>query len=175
MKKFSADTFEQLYKEYSDKIFSYIYLLVNDKEDAEDLTQDTFIKVYRNLDKLYGKSNLFPWLFSISRNVTLDYFGKKSLLTTFSLDKYQFESNQQTPLELIMKGERMNILYEAIHNLHLSYQKVLILRKIKELSIKETAEILNWNENRVKITTSRAIAALKRELMKKRKNYDEII
>ncbi|KOP84089.1 RNA polymerase sigma factor [Cytobacillus solani] len=175
MEKISVDTFEKLYQEYSDKIFSYIYLLVNDREVAEDLTQDTFIKAYRNLDQFNGKSHLFTWLFRISRNVTIDYLRKKRLLTFFSIEKYQFESNQQTPLEIVMKGERITILYEAIRHLKLSYQEVLILRKIKEFSIKETAEILNWNENRVKITTSRAIAALKKELIKRRENNEEVI
>lgn len=175
MEKVSADAFEHLYLEYSDKIFSYIYLLVNDKEVAEDLTQDTFIKAYRSLDQFNGESHLFTWLFRISRNVTIDYLRKRRLFTFFSIEKFQFESNQQTPLEIVMKGERVTILYEAIRNLKLSYQEVLILRKIKEFSIKETAEILNWNENRVKITTSRAIAALKKELMKRRENNEEVI
>jgi RNA polymerase sigma-70 factor, ECF subfamily len=175
VEKVSADAFEQLYQEYSDKIFSYIYLLVHDKEVAEDLTQDTFIKAYKNWDQFNGESHLFTWLFRISRNVTIDYLRKKRLLTFFSIEKYQFESNQQTPLEIVMKGERMTTLYEAIRNLKLSYQEVLILRKIKEFSIKETAEILNWNENRVKITTSRAIAALKKELTKRRENNEEFI
>lgn len=175
MEKVSADAFEHLYLEYSDKIFSYIYLFVNDKEVAEDLTQDTFIKAYRSLDQFNGESHLFTWLFRISRNVTIDYLRKRRLFTFFSIDKFQFESNQQTPLEIVMKGERVTILYEAIRNLKLSYQEVLILRKIKEFSIKETAEILNWNENRVKITTSRAIAALKKELMKRRENNEEVI
>ncbi|MED3554017.1 RNA polymerase sigma factor [Cytobacillus praedii] len=175
MEKVSADAFEHLYLEYSDKIFSYIYLLVNDNEVAEDLTQDTFIKAYRSLDQFNGESHLFTWLFRISRNVTIDYLRKKRLFTFFSIDKFQFESNQQTPLEIVMKGERVTILYEAIRDLKLSYQEVLILRKIKEFSIKETAEILNWNENRVKITTSRAVAALKKELMKRRENSEEVI
>ncbi|MED3574651.1 RNA polymerase sigma factor [Cytobacillus praedii] len=175
MEKVSADAFEHLYLEYSDKIFSYIYLLVNDKEVAEDLTQDTFIKAYRSLDQFNGESHLFTWLFRISRNVTIDYLRKRRLFTFFSIDKFQFESNQQNPLEIVMKGERVTILYEAIRNLKLSYQEVLILRKIKEFSIKETAEILNWNENRVKITTSRAIAALKKELMKRRESSEEVI
>lgn len=175
MERVSVEAFEQLYKEYSDKVFSYIFLLVNNTEVAEDLTQDTFIKAYRNMDQFNGESHVFTWIFRISRNVTIDYLRKKRLLKFFSIEKYQFESDLQTPLEIVMKGERMTLLYEAIRNLKLSYQEVLILRKIKELSIKETAEILNWNENRVKITTSRAIAALKKELMKRRENNEEFI
>ncbi|QED47299.1 RNA polymerase sigma factor [Cytobacillus dafuensis] len=175
MKKVSSEAFEQLYNEYSDKIYGFIFLLVNDREVAEDLTQDTFIKAYKNINQFNGESQLFTWLFRISRNVTIDYLRKKRLLKFFSIEKYQFESDQQTPIEIVMKGEATTILYEAICKLKLSYQEVLILRKIKELSIKETAEILNWNENKVKITTTRAIAALKKELMKRRESNEEVI
>lgn len=66
----------------------------------------------------------------------------------------------------MIKGEKVTLLYEAIRRLKLSYQEVLILRKIKEFSIKETAEILNWTENKVKITTSRALAPLKKNCRK---------
>ncbi|MGG1833286.1 sigma factor-like helix-turn-helix DNA-binding protein [Cytobacillus firmus] len=75
----------------------------------------------------------------------------------------------------MIKGEKVTLLYEAIRHLKLSYQEVLILRKIKEFSIKETAEILNWSENKVKITTSRALAALKKELQKRGEIHEELI
>lgn len=175
MKRVSAETFEQIYKEYSDKIYGYIFLLVNDQEIAEDLTQDAFIKAYKCLDQFNGESQLFTWLFKISRNVTIDYLRKKNRFKFFSIEKYQFESEYHTPLEIIMKGEKIKNLYEAIRNLKISYQEVIILRKIKEFSIKETAEILQWNENKVKITTSRALAALKKELIKRRENHEEVI
>lgn len=175
MKRVSAEAFEQIYNEYSDKIYGYIFLLVNDKEVAEDLTQDAFIKAYRCLEQFNGESQLFTWLFKISRNVTIDYLRKRNRFKFFSIERYQFESEHHTPLEIIIKGEKITHLYEAIRNLKISYQEVLILRKIKEFSIKETAEILQWNENKVKITTSRALAALKKELMKRRENHEEVI
>lgn len=175
MDKYSAEIFEQIYTDYSDKLYGYIFLLVNDKELAEDLTQDTFVKAYKNINQFNGDSQMFTWLFRIARNVTIDYLRKKRLYQFFSIDKFQLESNQQAPLEIVLKGEKITILYEAIRNLKLNYQEVIILRKIKEFSIKETAEILNWNENKVKITTSRAITALKKELLKRRGRHEEVI
>ena len=175
MKRNSAEQFEQIYTEYSDKIYGYIFLLVNNKEIAEDLTQEAFIKAFKSLNQFNGESHMFTWLFRIARNVTIDFLRKKRLYQFFSIDKYQFVSEKQLPLEIVLKGENITILYEAIRKLKISYQEVIILRKIKEFSIKETAEILNWNENRVKITTSRAVAALKKELMKRRENSEEVI
>lgn len=175
MERVSIEGFEQLYNEHSDKIYGYIFLLVNNKEVAEDLTQESFIKAYKCLEQFNGESQLFTWLFRISRNVTIDYLRKKNRFKFFSIDKYQFESEKQTPLEIVMKGEDITTLYEAIRSLKMNYQEVLILRKIKEYSIKETAEILNWNENKVKTNTLRAMTALKKELMKRGETYEEII
>lgn len=170
-----ADTFEQIYNEYSDKIYSYIFLLVSNREMAEDLTQDTFVKVYKNLHRFNGESQMFTWLVSIARNVTIDYLRKHNRFKFFSLEKFQFTSDRLTPHEILVKGENTAKLYQTIKLLKISYQEVIILRKINEFSIKETAEILGWNENKVKITTSRALNALKKEYEKRGETYEEVI
>jgi RNA polymerase sigma-70 factor, ECF subfamily len=175
MNKVSAEMFESIYYEYSDKIYGYIFMYVNSKEIAEDLTQDTFIKAYKNWHQFNGESHIFTWLVRISRNVAIDYIRKRNRFKFFSIEKYQFDSGHDTPVEIMVKGEKTARLYDAIHSLKLSYQEVLILRKIKEFSIKETAQILGWNENKVKITTSRAMAALKKEMEKRGDTLEGVI
>lgn len=78
MERISAEVFEEIYSEYSDRIYGYIFLLVNDKEVAEDLTQDTFIKAYKYMNQFNGESQIFTWLVRISRNVAIDYLRKKA-------------------------------------------------------------------------------------------------
>ncbi|MDT0159683.1 RNA polymerase sigma factor [Bacillus sp. AG4(2022)] len=175
MNKVSAETFENIYYEYSDKIYGYIFMYVNNKEIAEDLTQDTFIKAYKHFHQFNGESHIFTWLVRISRNVAIDYIRKSNRFKFFSIEKYQFDSGHDTPVEIMVKGEKTARLYAAIHALKLSYQEVLILRKIKEFSIKETAQVLGWNENKVKITTSRAMAALKKEMEKRGDTLEGVI
>jgi RNA polymerase sigma-70 factor, ECF subfamily len=175
MDKVSAETFESIYYEYSDKIYGYIFMYVNNKEIAEDLTQDTFIKAYKNFHQFNGESHIFTWLVRISRNVAIDYLRKRNRFKFFSIEKYQFDSGHDTPVEIMVKGEKTARLYDAIHALKLSYQEVLILRKIKEFSIRETAQVLGWNENKVKITTSRAMAALKKEMEKRGDTLEGVI
>jgi len=149
--------------------------LTGKKEVAEDLTQETFLKVYQNLHKFQGKSQIFTWLVKIARNAGLDYLRRRNKFRFFSMDKYPIRANQPSPVEIIVKGERASQLYKAIRSLKLSYQEVLLLRKIKEFSIKETAEILGWSENKVKISTSRAMAALRKELRRRGEANEEII
>ncbi|KAB2335177.1 RNA polymerase sigma factor [Bacillus mesophilum] len=170
----SDSAFEQIYDEYSDKIYSYIFLLVHEKGAAEDLTQDTFIRAYKYMHQFNGESHIFTWLIKISRHIAIDYLRKKNRFLFIPIEHFQFGSQGETPQEIILKGEKIEVLYKAIKKLKLSYQEVIILRKIKEFSIKDTASILNWSENKVKITTSRALASLKKELEKKGERYEEV-
>jgi RNA polymerase sigma-70 factor, ECF subfamily len=167
--------FQKVYEEYSDKVYGYLLLLTGKKEVAEDLTQETFLKVYKHYDQFNGDSQMFTWLVKIARNVAIDYLRRGNRLRFFSLDKYVVQSCQPSPVEIIVKGEKTTLLYKTIKSLKLSYQEVLILRKIKEFSIKETAMILGWSESKVKITTSRAMAALKKELKRRGELIEEII
>ncbi|WP_079508180.1 RNA polymerase sigma factor [Mesobacillus jeotgali] len=167
--------FQKVYEEYSDKVYGYLLLLTGKKEVAEDLTQETFLRVYKNIHQFNGDSQIFTWLVKIARNVAIDHLRRGRRLRFFSLDRYAIQSSQPSPVEIIVKGEKTSLLYKAIKALKLNYQEVLILRKIKEFSIKETALILGWSESKVKITTSRAMAALKKELKRRGELIEEII
>jgi RNA polymerase sigma-70 factor, ECF subfamily len=170
-----SELFQDVYEEYSDKIYGYLLLLTGKKEVAEDLTQETFLKVYKHFSEFNGDSQMFTWLVKIARNAAIDYLRRVNRLRFFSLDKFSIQSNQPSPIEIIVKGEKTSNLYKAIKSLKLSYQEVLILRKIKEFSIRETAVILGWSESKVKITTSRAMTALKKELKRRGELIEEII
>ncbi|WLR53739.1 RNA polymerase sigma factor [Mesobacillus subterraneus] len=167
--------FQEVYEEYSDKVYGYLLLLTGKKEVAEDLTQETFLRVYKHIHQFNGDSQIFTWIVKIARNVAIDHLRRRRRLRFFSLDKYVIESCQPSPVEIIVKGEKTSLLYKGIKALKLNYQEVLILRKIKEFSIKETAVILGWSESKVKITTSRAMAALKKELKRRGDIIEEII
>lgn len=174
MNSVSDKVFEEMYDEYSDKIYSYIFLLVHEKGTAEDLTQDTFIKAYKYMHQFNGESHIFTWLIKISRHIAIDYLRKKNHFLFMPIEHFQLNSLEESPQEIVLKGEKIEVLYEAIKRLKLNYQEVLILRKIKEFSIKDTATILNWSENKVKITTSRALISLRKELEKKGERYEEV-
>jgi len=167
-----GNEFERIYMEYSDKIFSYIFILVNDRTIAEDLTQETFIRVYHSLDRFKGESSIYTWITMIARNVSIDYLRRKNRFLFFKLEHFRLESQEQSPQDVLLKNERIRDLYNAIKKLKLSYQEVLILRKVKGFSIKETSIILGWDETKVKNTTTRALSRLRKELMK-RGDYNE--
>lgn len=76
---------DELYKDYSEYVYRYILLLVHNVDVAEDLMQDTFIKVYRNLDKFQQKSSVSTWIIKIARNTVYDYLRKTKWTDVFNL------------------------------------------------------------------------------------------
>lgn len=159
--------FDDLYNNYSNKVYSYIFLLVRNKEIAEEITQDTFYKVYINFHSLQNDLSLYPWLIKIARNNVYDFFRKQRTRRLLKLQLFHSPSiiDVETPPDILMREEKIRLLYDAIGKLPIKSQEILILRKIKGFSIKEVASILNVNENKVINTTKRAIEMLKKELI----------
>lgn len=155
---------ERLYREHSDRIYSYIYLLVRHKECAEDLTQETFYKAYKGLESFNKQASPATWLIKIARNVTYDYFRRKRVIQFFSFDKeHDRETNVLSTEKRFEQKEQLARMYDSLYKLKRDYQEVLLLRKIQEYSIQETAYILGWTEAKVKMKMIRALEALKKE------------
>lgn len=155
---------EQLYKEHSDRVYSYIYYLVRQKECAEDLTQETFYKAYKGLDGFNKQASTATWLLKIARNLTYDYFRRKRVIQFFTFDKeHDLETNALSPESRYERKEQLAKMYDSLFKLKKDYQEVLLLRKIQECSIQETAYILGWTEAKVKMKMTRALEALKKK------------
>ncbi|MDG5786069.1 RNA polymerase sigma factor [Evansella sp. AB-P1] len=165
-------TWEELYITYSDRVHQYILLMVGNGEIAEDLTHDTFLKVKGTIHQFRGDSSYYTWVISIARHVVYDHWKKKKRIRFLPLKSSHPVIDNKTPEEIVEKGEAVHELYEGIKKLKITYQEVLILRKIEEFSVKETAQALSWSESKVKSTTMRALEALKVELQKDRKEGD---
>lgn len=154
------------FDEYGESILSYILLMVRDYQQAEDLTQETFIKAYRHQQQFEQKSSVKTWLFSIAHNVTKDYFRKKHPLQHYLGLTMEEKDCKPIPEQIIAMNFQTEQLYRAIQQLKPSYRHVIILRKLKEFSTTETALVLNWSESKVKMTLKRALVELKNELIK---------
>lgn len=161
------DTIATWYDEYSKSIFQYIYKIIQNAYQAEDLTQDTFIKTYDFLCKDGGEV-IFPktFLYRTGHNLTMDYLRKQKPLQYFKLqyiNQTQCELNTESIVEIKEESKK---IYEELAKLKLPYRQVLILRKVEQFSTRETAEILNWSESKVKSTLQRALVKLEANLIK---------
>ncbi len=156
---------EWFYLHNKDIYHFFIYYIGSN--DVEDLVQEVFVRAIKGFDTYEEKSSPKTWLFSIARNVAIDEIRRRKrakLKTALFLQTETEEiiqgENPETVLEL---NERQKELCRAIQSLKSNYRDVIVLRGIKDLSIQETATILTWSENKVRITYHRALKALQKE------------
>lgn len=154
------------FTQYGESILTYILLMVRDYQQAEDLTQETFLKAYRSKQQFKERSSVKTWLFSIAHNVTIDHFRKKHPLKHYLGLTMEEKDGMPLPEQIVEMNEESEELYRAIQQLKPTYKHVIILRKLKEFSTAETAHVLNWSESKVKMTLSRALVELEKVLTK---------
>ena len=154
------------YDRYSDSIFSYIYVMVRDYQQAEDLTQDTFLKAYKKHHLFEKRAEPKTWLFSVARNITIDYMRKQKPINLLKELFYTTKDATPSPQDVMEIRESSQELYRALDDIKPPYREVIILRKLKGFSTKETSDVLNWSESKVKSTLHRAIPALEKQLTK---------
>jgi RNA polymerase sigma-70 factor, ECF subfamily len=170
----TRDLVGQWYDDYGESVFTYILMMVKDYQEAEDLTQETFIKALRKYHTFSGRSSIKTWLFRIAQNTTKDYIRKKKPLLHFFNFILEEKDERPLPYQLVAMNEQYAELFHAIQILKPSYRQVIILRKLKEFSTKETAKILGWSESKVKSTLQRALIELKNNFIKGEFEYEEI-
>jgi RNA polymerase sigma-70 factor (ECF subfamily) len=145
---------EMLINRHKDRIFTTIILIVKDSYIAEDLFQETFIKIIKNLKK--GKYNeegkFLPWAIRIARNMAIDYFRKKKRMPTVTnsdgedvFRKIKIEVDNRE--EQIIRTEKEDMVRAVINRLPEEQRQVLILRHYGDLSFKEISEMTNVSIN----------------------------
>lgn len=154
-------TILNLYETYADDVYRYILFLLRDKNLAEDLTQDTFLKVHMHLEKFKNKSSIRTWILKIARNAVYDHLRRTQKIQLDFNELIELNSDCATPEHDVLRKERVRLLYQALGELKPDYREVLILRKIHEISIRDTASILDWSEDQVKAKQARALSKLK--------------
>ncbi|MGI8386650.1 RNA polymerase sigma factor [Robertmurraya sp. P23] len=154
------------YDTYNEPIFKFIFMMIQDYQQAEDLRHETFIKAFVNYDSFKHHSSPKTWLYSIAHNVTVDFIRKRKPLTMIKEVLLLKKDEAPMPCELVQIRETSIELYRVLGTLKESYRKVIILRKVKGFSIYETAMILGWSESKVKSTLFRAIQAFEKEMLK---------
>lgn len=162
--------FNKTYTEFHPKILNYISHLT-DNHTAEDITQEVFEKVNRNLDNFRGESKLSTWIYRIATNTVLDKLKSRSFRhssedfdhETEDRDVWADRKKNLVDQQLIRK-EMSECVTEYIYRLSRDYRTVLILSEIEGFKNKEIAEILGISLETVKIRLHRARAALKKEL-----------
>lgn len=166
MSEFRKEEIADWYDQHSKSVLTFILLIVKDYQQAEDLTHDTFVKAYLYYDSFNHHSSEKTWLFSIAHNLTIDFLRSRKPSLYFKELFISQKDNNSLPEEIIKVKENSYELYKALGEIKDTYRKVIVLRKIQDFSIEDTAKILSWSESKVKSTLFRAIPVLRKQLIK---------
>ncbi len=177
--------FEQLIQKYDRNVFRIAQHITQNREDAEDVVQDAFLKAYQNLNKFQGNSKFYTWLVRIAVNEALMRLRKRKSDKTVSLDEDVETEDGSIPREvadwspnpeqLYGTAELSDILGKTIQGLPAGFRTVFVLRDVEGLSTEETAEMLGLSVPAVKSRLLRARLQLRERLnryFKKNKNGD---
>lgn len=176
--------FEKLVRQYDRQLFRIANHITQNREDAEDVVQDAFLKAYEKLDQFQGNSKFYTWLVRIAVNEALMKLRKRRSDRTVPLDEpidtgedemiREIAVWDENPEDTYSREELGQILDEAVQSLKPAYRTVFILRDIEELSIEDTAEALKLSISAVKSRLLRARLQLREKLTRqfKRKGDD---
>lgn len=148
----------KMYDKYADDIYKYLYSYGRDKELAEDLLADTFVRVIKNIDK-FDFNQPRAWLYTIARNLLRDHWKKKSTVTLN--EKIEVVDNSDSIEEKIDKQLSKERLENAIKKLPSREADVIRLRFVRNFSAKEVGKIVNISPENVRIIQYRALKRLK--------------
>ena len=159
---------EEIYKDYYEIVYKYLFCLTHDKDLSEDLAQETFVKMIKNIDKFSGKSKLSSWLCEIAKNNWIDYLRKnKRQIEIINGNKEDNEIERQSEQNIedeFIEREDKDKVYERINSLDEISKKVMYLRVQGDLSFKEIGDILGRTENWARVTFYRGKQKLKEDL-----------
>lgn len=162
-----SDAFGQLYDSFAQRIFRYIRLKVQNRQEAEDVLQEVFVKAYNGLAKLETRDlNFNAWLYRIASNSINDYFRKKYRTPEIiGMDEnFDAPSKASVQNEVEVKSD-METLRAAFDLLAPLYKQVLELRFLQEFSLSEIAKILNKSNLSVRLLQYRALKKVKKILV----------
>ena len=171
----NTQVFSRLIDNYKNMVYNLAYRMSNNSQEAEDISQETFLRAYQSLARFNPSYKFSTWLYQITLNIIRDRFKKKeinyvSLDTPMETDDSEFYPQPadltNNPEQIITRQEDFQEIQQAIFSLPLKYREVLVLRHLQDLSYIEMSNILKLPAGTVKVRLYRAREQLKRILLK---------
>ena len=157
---------EHLYDFYHGDVYHFALYYTNSREEAEDITQETFFKLMKQLDNLKDTDKVKTWILSIARNTAVD-IHRRQKIKRLLIEKLSWQpvlKEVSKPLEIIEKNEQWQTVQEALMTLKSHDRTIIICRMLKDYTIQETAEILGISEVKVRVDFHRAMTRLRKKV-----------
>lgn len=153
-----AKAFEVLITTYKERLYWHIRRIVLDHDDADDVLQNTFIKVYRNIDKFKGDSKLYSWMYRIGTNEALTFLKTKSRKLGVSSDEFIERKANTLEADVYFEGDAIQLLLQqAIARLPEKQKLVFNMKYFEELKYEEISEILETSVGALKASYHLAV------------------
>lgn len=168
LKKGKEEAYRELVDTYGNRLLRTFFLMIRDEKEAEDIVQESFIKVFKYIKGFKGNSSLYTWIYKIGQNTIRDRYKDK----TIEIPYEDYSLSGENIEEIIISKENREILKEELNKLNFIYREVLVLFYFDDFSIKEISKILGEKEGTVKSKLSRGRSKLKENLLKGGKGYE---
>lgn len=158
-----AEAFGVLYERYAERVFRFLFAHVDNRLDAEDITEDVFLRVWRSLPNYREQGVPFlAFLFRIARNALIDHYRRSGKAKgQVSIEDLTLRDNNPGPGESAISSLEREELRVSLEQLRDDYRMVLVLRFLSELSPDETAQVMGRTPGAVRVLQHRALASLR--------------
>ena len=154
--------FNKLLSDYKEKLYWHVRKIVIDHNDADDVLQNTFLKVFENINKFKGNSSVYTWMFRIATNESLNYINKKAKKLGVSNDELIAKKSDKLESDPYFEGDEMELkLQKAISRLPEKQRLVFNMKYFDEMKYKKISEILRTSEGALKASYHHAVKKIK--------------
>jgi RNA polymerase sigma-70 factor, ECF subfamily len=171
------DAFAEIVKVYLNQIFNFVFRLIGDRDAAEDITQETFVKAWKNLKRFDQSKSFKTWLFTIAKNTTYDWLKKKKEIPFSSFADEEGESwlenissDEILSDEILERSDLADEFEKILEKIPVHYRAILLLHYKEDFSLHEIAEILGEPYNTIKSRHQRGLLNLKKLLEEEKKD-----
>ncbi|MFK8298012.1 RNA polymerase sigma factor [Capnocytophaga cynodegmi] len=163
--KTRSKAFENLVDTYQRRLYWHIRRIVISHEDTDDVLQETFIKIFRNIDKFRGESSLLSWVYRIATNQALDFLKKKANERNCSIEDLQYDRSIHLETDVYFEGDEIQIKFQkAIATLPEKQQLVFNMKYFEELKYEQISQILDTSVGALKASYHHAVQKIKNYL-----------
>lgn len=159
--------FKELLKLYKERLYWQIRHIVKSHDDADDVLQNTFIKIYKNIGKFKGDSKLYSWMYRIATNESISHINKNAKRLNFSSEEYQQHAIDSLKADVYFEADDIQIkLQKALATLPKKQQLVFNMKYFQDITYREMSEILETSEGALKASYHIAVKKIESFLTK---------
>ncbi len=179
------EAFETLIQSHQKKVYNIALRMTKNPDDAQELSQDAFVRAFTSISKFRGDSKFSTWMYRITVNVCTDFLRKRNKTISLSIEQgaavgederpLQIEEDGPGPSELSEKKQLKELVRDAMDSLSDEHREVLVLRDLMDMPYKDIANTLNVNEGTIKSRINRARESLKKIITQRQELFQDYV